>query len=118
MTDIEQLKEIYLTDVDEETRAENLALIEAWELALTANDEFASWLDHDVTKDIVAKARETYTDLAYVLATNRALTAEQRQTIYAQQDAMHWLFSLADRDPKRDSDRINAEIKDALKRAA
>lgn len=112
--DLDKLKTIFLTDVDEETRDENLAQITAWEKDLVASENYAGWAEHDVTLQIAKKARDTYKDIGILLATNRTLTDEQRFSCWARQDAMLLLLSLTEPNAKEELAQLQAQIKAAL----
>jgi hypothetical protein len=115
---LEQLKSIYLADdVDAETRADNLALITSWQKELTELDEYASWQEHDVTKRIIAQAKKSYVDHSLLLARSRELTDTARFSLWAKQDAVLWLISLASRDVKKEIAHLNALITRALSEA-
>ncbi len=113
-TDLEKLREVFLTGVDEETKAENLEQIREWETALAENEAYQGWKEHDVTRKIAAKAKSTYVDLALSLNERRDLTEAQRLSIYARQDAMRWLLSLSERDAAEAMRQIQADITRAL----
>ena len=70
MTDLEKLKEIFLTDVDEETKQENLETITNWEKSLIQHENFQSWQEHDITREIAQQARKSYIDASSLLATH------------------------------------------------
>lgn len=112
--DLDKLREIFLTEVDDETRADNEQKIQEWENALIHNEALASWKDHDITKRIIQKARESYKQLAMQLWQQRSLSDAQRQGLHAEQDAMLWLIRLAEDDPKAEIERIHKEIAAAI----
>lgn len=115
MKDIEKLKEIFLADdVDEEDKADNLADIKNWESDLIKNKNILGWQEHDITKGIIRKAKESYKDLSLKLVRDRELTEAERLSIYAKQDAMLWLISLAGENPKSAIEQIDNNIKVAL----
>lgn len=115
MKELDDLKKIFLADdVDDETRADNETKIREWEQELVANENLAGWLDHDVTKDIINNARKSYIDLGVMLATRRDITEATRQSLWARQDAMLWLITLAEKDAKGAIQAINDEIRKAL----
>lgn len=117
MTDIEKAREIFLTDVDEDTKQDNLARIEEWEQGLIENMAYASWEAHDITLKVVEKAMETYKEASLTLALNRDLTEEQRYSFYAKQDAALWLVSLCKTGAVENIKRIQSEIRHALRAA-
>jgi len=115
MQDIEKLKQIFLADdIDDEDREDNLLNIQSWESEIIKNKNILGWQEHDITKGIINKARETYIDLSLKLIRDRELTEAQRLSIYAKQDAMLWLISLAGDNPKSAIEQINNNIKVAL----
>ncbi|UPJ35856.1 hypothetical protein IVB45_02250 [Bradyrhizobium sp. 4] len=113
-TDIDKLREIFLTEVDEDIRADNEEKIKEWQTALVHNEALASWKEHDITKQIIARARDSYKQTAMMLWKRRSMTEVQRQSAWAEQDAMLWLIQLAADDPKREIEKINMEITAAI----
>lgn len=112
---IEKLREIYITeDVDEETRADNLAYITDWQSQLIKLDEFSSWKAHPVTMNIIAQAKKSYVDHSLLLARSRELTDTARQSLWGKQDAMLWIISLVSKDASKEIAQINALITRAL----
>lgn len=118
MSDLERLREVFLTGVDEETKEENLAQIREWETALFEAEQYSSWKEHDVTRRIALQARRAYVDLSVRLATDRSMTDVTRHSFYARQDAMLWLLSLTDRDAKETVRQIESDIRRALEKIA
>lgn len=115
MTDIEKLKEIYLgADVDSEDYQDNLDKITEWEEALAKSQDFMGWQKHDITKRIIAKAKETYKENAIRLGSDRNLTQAQRDSLFAKQDAIAWLINMAGEDYETVIKQINMEIKQVL----
>ena len=115
MEDIEKLKQIFLADdIDEEDKEDNLLNIQSWESEIIKNKNILGWQEHDITKKIIDKAKENYTDLSLKLIKDRKLTEAQRLSIYAKQDAMLWLISLSGDNPKSAIEQINNNIKVAL----
>lgn len=116
MNNIEKLKSIFVndTEVDEETRKDNLDLISTWEKNLRNANAFASWQGHPVTLDIMAQARKSYIDTVLSLGRDKRLSPDERSSLFAKQDAMLWLISLASKDVKIELAGINAEIQRAL----
>lgn len=112
MKELDDLKKIFLTDVDEETQADNEAKIREWETALIHNENFASWREHDVTKDILQQARKSFIDISMqlIVADNPAL----RATLHGRRDAALWLISIINVDAKGAIDQIHQEIRAAL----
>jgi hypothetical protein len=118
MKDLDKVREIFLTDVDEETKAENLEQIREWEKALADNEAYQGWREHDITKNIAAEARKAYTDISITLATRRDLSEPERLSLYARQDAMRWLLSHSERDAAEANKRIQADIRLALQKVS
>lgn len=113
--ELEKLKEIFLADdVDSEDRETNLEDIKNWESDLIKNKNILGWQEHDITKGIMEKAKESYKDLSMKLVRDRELTEAQRLSIYSKQDAMLWLISLAGDNPKSAIEQIDNNIKVAL----
>ena len=114
MKELEQAKEVFLTDVDEETYKENIAKITEWERNLMRNRAYLSWRSQDITQEINKMARNAYREHALALASNRSLTDDQRTSLYAKQDACLFLLSLTDQDAKSALDSVLREIRHAL----
>ena len=115
MKNIQKLKEIFLSkDIDEEDYKTNLADIRSWESDLIKNKNMLGWQKHDITKEIMKKAKESYIELSTQLATNRGLREQDRIEFFAKQDAMLWILSLSGDDPKSTIEGINSNIKTAL----
>lgn len=112
--ELDEVREIFLTEVDEETRLDNEKKIEEWEIGLRTHEAMADWQDHDITKQIIAKAKEACKDIAFTLANDRRLTEEQRMTLWGRQDACLFLLGLAGEDAKARIAQIQKEIKTAL----
>lgn len=115
--ELEDVKKIFLDDneVDEETRAANLQKITEWESTIVANENYAGWQDHDISKEISKQAKEAYKDFSMQLANNRNLTQAQRDALFAKQDAIKWLLSIIDKgDPKEVIQQTLKEIRSAL----
>jgi hypothetical protein len=114
-TDIEKLREIYVAeDVDVETRTDNLAVIAEWEKRLRELEGFSRWQGHEVTQEILAKAKKAYIDHSLLLASSRDLTDTARQSLWAKQDAVMWLISIISEDAKGEIANINALVARAL----
>ena len=113
--DLDKLREIFLAgDVDEETRADNEERIREWETTLRENNAFLGWQSHDITRQISQQAKQSYKDISLQLATNRALTDQQRYSLWGKQDACLFILSLTEKDTKGPIDQIHREIKMAL----
>lgn len=109
--ELQQAKEIFLTDVDEETYAENLEQINEWESSLRRNKAYDEWKKLDITQEINKKVRETYKDIGIILALNRTLTEAQRQSLYAKQDACVFILELTDQNAKQAINALLSDIK-------
>jgi len=114
MKDLDRVKELFLTDVDEETRKENEEKIIEWERGIRVSESFKEWQETDVTRQIVSKVKETYRDLSMALIHNRTLTDAERASIHARQDACLFILSLADVDADGQIRSIQAQITKAL----
>lgn len=117
MNDIEKLREIWLSDVDEETRKENEEQIKEWERGLIRNEALLDWRSHDITREVAQQAKKTYKDLFFTLAERRDLSDEKRMSIWAKQDAIQWILSLTEQDPVKELERIKKEIRMAINAA-
>lgn len=113
--ELDKVREIFLTDVDDETREENLKVLEEWETGLRNNQAMASWQGHDITKQVAMQAKEAYKEAGIMLATRRDLTDEQRHRLWGQQDAAAWLISMVETDAVAQLNLIRKQIRDALK---
>ena len=114
MSDLDKIREVFLSEVDDETREDNEAKIREWESALIHNQAFADWQSHDITRLIVQQVREAYRDIAVTLATNRSLTPEARASLWARQDAMVWILSVTEKDARGTLEQVEKEIRVAL----
>jgi len=115
MKNLQKLKEIFLSDdIDSEDYESNLADIRSWESQLIENKNMLGWQNHDITKEIMKKAKESYVELSTKLASDRKLTEAVRQSLFSRQDAMLWILSLSGDDPKSTIEGINSNIKTAL----
>ena len=115
MKELENVKKIFLSDeLDEDTRIDNEEKIKEWEESLIQNEAFASWQEHDISKQIVAQAKTSYKEFALLLANNRNLTEVQRISLWAKQDACLFLIQITEVDAKGAIDRVNREIKQAI----
>ena len=114
MKELEDIRKIFLADVDEETRLDNEKTIIEWETGLRENEAIAEWREHDITKKIVLQVKQSYKDHAMQLAINRTLTDEQRRSLWGKQDACLFILSLTEIDAKGAIERIHNEIKTAL----
>jgi hypothetical protein len=114
MNDLDRVRDIFLSDVDEDTRKENEEQIRQWETALIQHQAFAGWQSNDISLQIVKQAKETYKDISLQLASNRTLTDAQRNSLWAKQDACLFLLSLIEKDAKGALEQIHREIRAAL----
>jgi len=114
--ELEKVRQIFLNDdgLDEETKEDNAKKILEWEQGLIANEAFAGWKDHDVTRQIEKQAKDSYKDIAMRLYRDRTLTDTQRVSLWAKQDAIQWILSLTEKDAKGAIEQINKEIKLAI----
>lgn len=114
-TDIETVREMFLgEDVDEETRADNIAKIAEWEEAIRTNKAFDQWQNSDISRSIVAQVKSAYREFGLQLAMNRQLTETQRITLWTKQDACIFLIELLEKDAKSVLARVDEEIKQAI----
>lgn len=107
---LKQAKELFLTDVDDETRQENLDVINDWEKSISENYAFGEWQEHDITKRIVEEVRKTYVDTSMVLLEDRRIDQATREKLWAKQDAILFMLSLMSRDVQGDLKNIEGEI--------
>jgi hypothetical protein len=115
MKELDTLRAKFLApDIDEEDREDNLKALAEWEHDLEQNKHLADWQQHEITRQIVVKAREAYKDASMVLALRRDLTDTQRNLLWAKQDAAEWIISLGAGKPQEELQRIETEIKAAL----
>ena len=115
MKELEKLKEIYLAnDVDDEDYQDNLDKITEWEKELFENENLISWQEHEVSKEILKKAKETYVEIAIRLANDRKIEEKERMSLWAKQDAMLWILQFSSDEPKNIIKQIQSDIKKAL----
>ena len=114
MNELEQVREIFLSDVDEETKAENLQQIREWEHSINENSAFLTWKEQELTQEVFSKAKETYVDIGITLANNRELSEQERLTLYSKQDACTWLLSLIAKDARAELETVNKQIRHAI----
>lgn len=113
--DLEKVKELFLTNVDEEDYDDNLEKINEWEKDLRESEDFESWQESDITQSIITQCRQTYKELALTLIEKRDLTEDQRRIIYSKQDACLFLLSLVYKNVKLTVGALHREIQKALK---
>lgn len=117
MTDLEKLKQIYLSPtLSQEEIDDNSKIIAEWEKELIESKHFDSWAKDPITAEIFSKARSSYIELCRLLMENRDLSEKDRLSIYAKQDAMLWMLSLTS-DFEKKLEAINREIKVALEKS-
>jgi hypothetical protein len=114
MSDLDTVKEIFLSDVDEETLTENLQKINEWESNLRKNNAYLAWKGHGVTEELNKMVKSAYKDHALQLATNRSLSEADRQTLWAKQDACLFILDLTAKDAKTELNSVLREIKHVL----
>lgn len=113
-SNLDKAREIFLTDVDDETRTENLEKIREWEQSLRDNEAMADWKEHPITKSIIEQARKAHIDACLSLTDRMRDSIELRARYFALKDATLWLISLAASDPKAEIERLNNEIRQAI----
>lgn len=109
--ELEKIRQIFLNDVDQETLKHNESVLSEWETSLRDNELFLEWQNHDVTKKIVTQARETYKELAFILANDRRLSEQARVQLWGKQDGCLFIIGLASRDAIGEIKKIQDEIK-------
>lgn len=114
MKELDEVRKLFLSEVDEETRVENEQKIEEWQTGLRTNEVMAEWRDHDITREIANRTKESYKDISLQLALNRSLTQEQRHTLWGRQDACLFILSLTEVDARGRIKQIHKDIKAAL----
>jgi hypothetical protein len=112
---IEQAKEVFLTGVDEDTRKENLADITNWEQSILENQAYIDWQAHDITKSIVRQVKETYLDASVQLSKLRVLSEDNRNKLYATQDACIFILSLTERDAKAELESLENDVRKKIR---
>lgn len=111
---IEEARKLFLTDVDPDTKQENLEELQRWEKELNENTAMSKWQNSDITKQVNRKATESYKDASLQLAFNRDLTPEQRNKLYATQDACLFILGLTSRDTKQVLEQLEKQITYAI----
>jgi ferric iron reductase protein FhuF len=111
---LQQAREIFVTDIDEETRADNLSKINEWDKSIRENSAFAQWQSNDISQMLIKQFREMYKDASMQLAENRHLTEEQRESLWAKKDAALVVLGLLSRDAERELESVHKEISYAL----
>ena len=113
-TELQKLKEFFLTDADGEDYQENKERIDAWEKEIRENENFISFQQHPIAKMVVSQAKQSFKDASVLLARSRTLTEEQRVGLWAKQDSALWVISLFEKDAKTALAGVQAEVKRAL----
>jgi len=111
---IEEARQIFLTDADEETLKDNLDKIREWEQTLRTNTAFAQWQESDISKILVKEFRSTYKDASLRLAETRTLTEAERASLWATKDASLMVISIMSRDAKSEIEIVHKEVERAL----
>lgn len=113
-TELQKLKEFFLTDVDTEDYEENKQRIESWEKDLRENENFISFQQHPIAKQVVSQAKQSFKEASVLLARSRELSEQQRVGLWAKQDSALWVISLFEKDAKNALAGVKEEIKRAL----
>lgn len=114
-TDLDQVRQIFLApDVDPEDQAKNVEIIRAWESDLRHHKAFAEWQELDITKSILAKAKQQFKDISLHLSNNRTMTDQERATLWGKQDACMLIISLMEQDARAAIAQIENEIRQSL----
>lgn len=114
MDEIQKAKEVFLKDVDQETLLDNQKLITEWEKEYLESEAFSEWKGHDITQKVLTQLKESYKDTSMLLATNEALTDDQRSKLFARKDAIEFLLSIMDKDAEGAMKSILSEVRTAL----
>lgn len=111
---LEEARQIFLTDVDEEIRQDNLERITEWEQSLRLNGAFIQWQESDISKMLITEFKTTYKNASLRLAQTRVLTDAERSTLWATKDACLMVLSLLARDARGEVESVHKEIEFAL----
>lgn len=111
---LEEARQIFLTDVDEEIRRDNLERITEWEQSLRLNSAFAQWQESDISKLLIKEFKTTYKNASLRLAQTRELTEAERASLWATKDACLMVLSLLAKDAKGEVESVHKEIDYAL----
>lgn len=114
MNEIEKVRKIFLTDVDEETAKENLEKINDWERGISENRAFLQWQELEITQRIYTKAKETYIEIGVKLSNDRRISNDERTSLWARQDAAHWIMNLISKDSRAELEAIDREIRNVI----
>ena len=113
--EIEEVRKIFLNEVDEEDYEENLQTIINWENDLRECESFGGWVEHEVTQKIIDKLKLSYKELGYALAENRGMTDLERKSVHAKQDAIVWMLGIVYKDTKSIVESIRGDLKRLIK---
>lgn len=111
---LEQAREIFVTDVDDEIKADNLDKIREWDKSIRENSAFAQWQASDISQLLVKQFRVMYQEASLQLAERRELTSEQRASLWAKKDAALVVLDIISRDVRREIETVHKEIDYAL----
>lgn len=111
---IEQARQIFLTDVDEEIQKDNLEVLKEWEQSLRQNAAFANWQESDISKQLIKQFKVTYKNASLQLANTRNLSEDQRKTLWATKDACLMVLNLLAKDAKMEIENVEKAIDHAL----
>jgi hypothetical protein len=111
---IEEARQIFLTDVDEEVRNDNLERITEWEQSLRLNGAFLQWQENEISKILIKEFKTTYKNASLRLAQTRELTEGERASLWATKDACLMVLSLLAKDAKGEVESVHKEIDYAL----
>lgn len=118
MKELEEARKIFLSpELDEESRKENEEVIADWEKALRETEGYADWQGHDISKQILEKAKATYLEASLILSRNRLLTDTERFSLWGKQDAALFIISLIGKDAKAELEQLKGRILSALSQA-
>lgn len=113
--DLEKARQIFLTDVDEETREDNAKRLFEWEQSLIQNQAYLKWQQQDITQNILREVKSAYQDASVQLALTRDLTEAQRNRLYATQDACLFMINIMAKDAKSTLEQLQKEIRYAVR---
>lgn len=114
MDELNKAKEIFLTDVDEETYAENIQMLDAWEKELIESENFASWQSHDISKNILKQMKNSYVEITLQLGEDEKLSEKVRDDLFAKKKAISWVLSILDSDYKTAIEDLQKTIRNAI----
>lgn len=111
---LEEARQLFLTDVDEEIQRDNLSVLKEWEQSLRQNAAFANWQESDISKQLIKQFKVTYKNASLQLAESRSLTEDQRKTLWATKDACLIVLDFLAKDAKSEIESVYKEIEHAL----